>query len=55
MFKMNWNNLDLYTHVPTTIETSGQIARIGRLMERYGEANHDYRLLMSAPAVTGQS
>lgn len=44
--KMNWNSFDLYTQVPATIETSGQIARIGRLMEGYGEANYDYRLLM---------
>jgi SIR2-like domain len=44
--KMNWNSFDLYTQVPATIETSGQIARIGRLMEGYGEATYDYRLLM---------
>lgn len=44
--KMNWNTFDLYTQVPATIETSGKIARIGRLMEGYGEANYDYRLLM---------
>lgn len=44
--KMNWNTFDLYTQVPATLETSGQIARIGRLMEGYGEANYDYRLLM---------
>lgn len=44
--KMNWNSFDLYTQVPATLETSGQIARIGRLMENFGEANYDYRLLM---------
>lgn len=44
--KMNWNSFDLYTQLPATIETSGQIARIGRLMEGYGEASYDYRLLM---------
>jgi hypothetical protein len=44
--KMNWNSFDLYTQVPATIETSGQMARIGRLMEGYGEASYDYRLLM---------
>ena len=43
---MNWNTFDLYTQVPATIETSGTIARIGRLMEPYGEASYDYRLLM---------
>jgi hypothetical protein len=43
---MNWNSFDLYTHVPATIETSGQIARTGRLMEGYGEASYDCRLLM---------
>ena len=44
--KMNWNTFDLYTQVPATIETSGKIARIGKLMEGYGEASYDYRLLM---------
>jgi argonaute-like protein implicated in RNA metabolism and viral defense len=44
--KMNWNSFDLYTQAPATIETSGQIARIGRLMDAYGEASYDYRLLM---------
>ncbi|MER9648664.1 SIR2 family protein [Mesorhizobium sp. M0199] len=44
--KMNWNTFDLYTQVPATLETSGQIARIGRLMENFGEASYDYRLLM---------
>ena len=44
--KMNWNTFDLYTQVPATIETSNKIARIGRLMEAYGEASYDYRLLM---------
>jgi hypothetical protein len=44
--KMNWNTFDLYTQVPATIETSTQIARIGRLLEGYGEATYDYRLLM---------
>lgn len=44
--KMNWNTFDLYKQLPATIETSGQIARIGRLMEGYGDANYDYRLLM---------
>jgi hypothetical protein len=43
---MNWNTFDLYTQVPATIETSNKIARIGRLMEAYGEASYDYRLLM---------
>jgi len=44
--KMNWNTFDLYTQVPVTIETSNKIARIGRLMEAYGDASYDYRLLM---------
>jgi argonaute-like protein implicated in RNA metabolism and viral defense len=44
--KMNWNTFDLYTQVPATIETSSKIARIGRLMEAYGESSYDYRLLM---------
>jgi hypothetical protein len=35
---MNWNSFDLSTQVPATIETSGQIAGTGRLMEGYGEA-----------------
>lgn len=44
--KMNWNTFDLYTQLPATLDTSGRIARIGRLMEGYGNANYDYRLLM---------
>ena len=48
--KMNWNSLDLYTQLPATLETSGQIARIGRLMENFGEANYDCRLLMQGNA-----
>ncbi len=44
--KMNWNTFDLYTKLPVTIETSSQIAKIGQLMEGYGERTYDYRLLM---------
>lgn len=44
--KMNWNNFDLYTKLPATIESSQQIARIGALLERFGSYSYDYRLFM---------
>ncbi len=44
--KMNWNTFDLYTQLPTTIESSNQIARIGSLLDRIGQKSYDYRLFM---------
>ncbi len=44
--KMNWNTFDLYTKLPATVESSGQIARIGSLLERFGTRAYDYRLFM---------
>lgn len=44
--KMNWNTFDLYTKLPATVESSGQIARIGSLLERFGTRTYDYRLFM---------
>jgi hypothetical protein len=42
--KMNWNTLDLYTKFPATLQSSGEIARIGALLQRFGAASYDYRL-----------
>lgn len=44
--KMNWNTFDLYTKLPTTIESSGCIARIGSRLERFGATPYDYRLFI---------
>ncbi len=44
--KMNWNTFDLYTKLPTTIESSGCIARIGSRLERFGPTPYDYRLFI---------
>ena len=44
--KMDWNSFDLYTQLPATIQSSGQIARIGSLLERFENITYDYRLFM---------
>ncbi len=44
--KMDWNSLDLYTKVPTTLRSSNQIARIGGLLDRLGSNSYDYRLFI---------
>lgn len=44
--KMNWNTFDLYTKLPATVQSSGQIARIGSLLQRFGTAPYDYRLFI---------
>ena len=44
--KMNWNTFDLYTQLPSTIETSNKIAKIGSLLDRIGPKSYDYRLFM---------
>lgn len=44
--KMNWNNFDLYTKLPATLESSGEIARIGSLLQRFGTLSYDYRLFI---------
>ena len=44
--KMNWNNFDLYTKLPATLESSGEIAKIGSLLQRFGAASYDYRLFI---------
>lgn len=44
--KMNFNTFDLYTRLPATVESSGQIARIGSLLERFGTRAYDYRLFI---------
>lgn len=44
--KMNWNNFDMYTKLPATLQSSGEIAKIGSLLERFGSASYDFRLFM---------
>jgi hypothetical protein len=44
--KMNWNSFDMYSQLPTTIESSNAIARIGGLLQRFGASSYDYRLFI---------
>lgn len=44
--KMNWNSFDLYSKLPTTIQTSNEIARIGWLLNRFEGKTYDYRNFM---------
>lgn len=44
--KMNWNSFGLYTKLPCTIESSNEIARIGRLLSQYEGSIYDYRFFM---------
>jgi len=44
--KMDWNTFDLYAKKPATIQSSGEIARIGALLERFGPSSYDYRLFI---------
>lgn len=41
--KMNWNTMDFYTKLPTTLDASGEIARIGSLLSRFDGKSYDYR------------
>ena len=43
---MNWNTFDLYTKFPATLQSSGEIARIGSLLQRFGTSSYDYRLFI---------
>ena len=44
--KMNWNTFDLYTKFPATLQSSGQIGRIGSLLRSFGASSYDYRLFI---------
>lgn len=44
--KMNWNSLDLYSKLPSTIDSSNRIARIGKLLSRFEGRTYDYRLFI---------
>ena len=46
MTKMNWNSFDLYSKLPATIDSSNQIARIGKLLSLFAGQTYDYRLLI---------
>ena len=39
--KMNWNTFDLYTKLPATLQSSGEIAKIGFLLQRFGAVSYD--------------
>ena len=38
---MNWNTFDLYTKLPATLQSSGEIAKIGFLLQRFGAVSYD--------------
>jgi len=44
--KMDWNSFDLYTRLPVTVYSSNKIAKIGKLLQRYGSKTYDYRLFI---------
>ena len=44
--KMDWNSFDLYSKLPATLQSSGEIARIGSLLHRFGTSSYDYRLFI---------
>ena len=44
--KMNWNSFDLYSKLPSTLESSSEIARIGCLLSSYEGVSYDYRFFM---------
>jgi hypothetical protein len=44
--KMNWNSFGLYSKLPCTIDSSNEIARIGRLLSQYEGSIYDYRYFM---------
>ena len=44
--KMNWNTFDLYTKLPATLQSSGDMAKIGSLLQRFGAMSYDYRLFI---------
>jgi len=41
--KMNWNSFDLYSQLPATVNSSNEIARIGKLLSQREGATYDYR------------
>ena len=44
--RMNWNNFNLYSKMPCTIESSSIIAQIGFLLAHYDGTDFDQRLFM---------
>lgn len=41
--KVNWNSFDLYNQLPATINSSSDIARIGKLLSKRDGISYDYR------------
>ena len=44
--KIDWNSFDLYSKLPCTLESSGEIAKIGWLLSHYEGRTYDYRNFM---------
>lgn len=44
--KMDFNNMDLYSKMPCTINTAQKIAEIGALLNHVSNRSYDYRLFM---------
>ena len=44
--KLNWNSFDMYSKLPATLQSSGEISRIGSLLQRFGAESFDYRLFI---------
>ena len=44
--KMDFNNMDLYSKMPCTINTAQKIAEIGALLSHVSNRSYDYRLFM---------
>lgn len=44
--KMDWNSFDMYQQLPATVQSSREIARIGALLQRFGNLSYDYRLFI---------
>ncbi len=41
--KVNWNSFDLYSQLPATVNSSNDIARIGKLLSKREGITYDYR------------
>jgi len=44
--KMSWNNFEMYSQLPATLQSSQSIASIGSLLQRFGANSYDYRLFI---------
>jgi argonaute-like protein implicated in RNA metabolism and viral defense len=44
--KVNWNSFNMYAKLPATLQSSGEIARIAWLLNRFEGQSYDYRHFM---------